>query len=244
MIRKQIIQLVRAAVNNAHGDALAPDQVVELPRHAGQVGIAGRRGGGCARVGCRGGGGARLGDGTRPRGRVRMRAGARRGGRGCLSEVRREGLYDHCFGVGLGLGDTCRGFGRRARARGGVGSGGGGRAGWRAGLGRRQRAGAAGHRRARHGWAERGGRRGCCRRRAGVGYLGVAAQVDAALASGLVDLYHQLPVAVIDVAVAVLTVRLARHMVIRVIFQHMAHPAHAARGHVAVGVIAVAVAIG
>ena len=148
VIRKQIIQLVRAADHHAHGHPLSTGQVVELPRHAGQVGIAGRRGGGRACVGCRRAGGARLGDGTRPRGRVRMRAGARRGGRGCLSEVRREGLYDHCFGVGLGLGNARGGFGRRARARGRVGLSRGGRAGWGAGLGRRQGAGAAGHRRA------------------------------------------------------------------------------------------------
>ena len=164
MVAKQIIQLVRAAVNHAHGDAFAPGKVVELPRHAGQVGIAGcpqyggGRGGGCARVGCRRGGGAGLGDGARSAGRIGKRAGARRGGRGCLSEVRREGLYDHCFGVGLGLGDTCRGFGWRARARRRVGLGGGGRPCGRTGFGRRQRAGAAGYRRARHRRAERGAR--------------------------------------------------------------------------------------
>ena len=133
-----------------------------------------------------------MGHGIRPAGRIRMCACACAGGRGGSGEIGRKGLHDHRFGVGLGLGDACRGFGRRARARRRVGLGGGGRAGWGAGFGRRQRAGAAGYRRARHGWAERGGRRGCCRRRAGVGYLGVAAQVDAALASGLVDLHCQL----------------------------------------------------
>ena len=152
-------------------------------------------------------------------------------------------LHNHRFGIRLGLGDARGGFGRRARARGGVGLGGGGRAGRRARLGRRQRAGAAGYRRARHGWAERGGRRGRCRRRAGIGHFGIAAQVDAARSTGFVHLHYQLPVAVVDVAVAVLAVCLARHVVIGVVFQHVAHPTHAARGHVAVGVIAVGIAI-
>ena len=158
VIGKQIIQLVRAAVNHAHGHSLSTSQVVELPRHACQVGIAGRRGGGRARLGCRGGGGARLGDGARSAGCVGVGIGARGGRRGGLSEVRCEGLYDHCFGVGLGLGDARRSFGRRARARRRVGLGGGGRPCGRTGFGRRQRAGAAGYRRARHRRAERGAR--------------------------------------------------------------------------------------